>query len=178
MTGNDSLQCGCEGTRHRVCVELSPVLRDPWREAAPWLADYDAGLGGRGWRRGWEQRPNTPNHKVRRAAAVKLGVALRLASVAPGATDCGCRGRRHLVCLKAPKWNALVKAIYPTEPENNCDGCERYSRHVQVLRHKRHEHGRACRVRSLAQRYGDSQRERVQTRIRRLWLGVLREAWV
>jgi hypothetical protein len=171
MTGNDSLQCSCEGTRHRVCVELSPVLRDPWREAAPWLGDYDAGLG-RGWRRRRDDEPNTPNLKIRRAAAAKLGVALRLASVAPESTACACRGRRHLVCLKAPKWNALVKAIYPIEAFNHCDGCQRYSRRVH-----RHDHGRACRVRSLAERYGDSTRERVQTRIRRLWLGVLREAW-
>jgi hypothetical protein len=177
MTGNDSLQCGCEGTRHRVCVELSPVLRDPWREAAPWLADYDAGLGARLWRR-WSdgQRPNTPNHKIRRAAAARLGVAVRGPMVhrATGSTDCGCRGRRHLVCLKAPKWNALVKAIYPIEASNHCDACYQSRQYRRLLRH---EHDRACRVRTLAQRYGDSTRERVQTRIRRLWLGVLREAW-
>jgi hypothetical protein len=171
VTGNDSLQCACEGTRHRVCVELSPVLRDPWREAAPWLADYDTGPR---WK--WHEYPNTPNLKIRRAAAAKLGVAVRGPVVhrATGSTDCGCRGRRHLVCLKAPKWNALVKAIYQTEPEDHCDACRLWLRGRVVTRH---DHGRACRVRKLAERYGDSTRERVQTRIRRLWLGVLREAW-
>lgn len=198
--------CECRGQEHIVCKPgwKPAYIPDPWRQIAPWLADYSTPA-----QRSYSKPvPNKPNHKARRQAALTLGVTLTAPVVAEksvaatprvnSSAACACQGREHLVCLPERKWRAMLKVNGAYDRASVACPCRKHGEYVPdsagsftiwgksvtYRKRLRRDHSRACRVLKIAERrirWHDGAelpvKPSVTRRLLRLWLAVVRESW-
>lgn len=150
------MHCECAGVEHIVCGTRPLVeLRAPWRELAPWLADYSA---------------KQPNLRARRDAARRLDVTLAPPARRRDPLACDCAGRLHLVCRRSFA-SVLRKGAAPEGPRI----CPRCSGGGWTYQNRRRDHSALCRIRRMIDRHRDP-KPTSHRRLLRTYLRAIRAA--